>query len=168
MGNKGMNVDEVCLDQNGLEIGEIDVVLDRESAKKEQVHVQNKDTRNDDVISEDNKRKREVYETEENLGGNVTEDGVVTVLFNEEIVNKGCVKWEFTKFGYFIGKNMSFYGLRYHVRRMCGKCELKDVIVNASGVNLFKFKDKKGIKSVLEQGPWLIRNRSLFVQKWDP
>nr|GEX36153.1 ribonuclease H-like domain-containing protein [Tanacetum cinerariifolium] len=72
IGNKGMNVDEVCLDQNGLEIGEIDEVLDRESAEKEQVHVQNEDTRNDDVISEDNRRKREVYETEENLGGNGT------------------------------------------------------------------------------------------------
>ncbi|GKF37538.1 hypothetical protein Tco_0114296, partial [Tanacetum coccineum] len=56
MRNKAMNVDEVCLDQNGLETGEIAEVLDKESAEKEQV--QNEDTRNDDVISEDNRGKR--------------------------------------------------------------------------------------------------------------
>ncbi|GKD79209.1 hypothetical protein Tco_1341830, partial [Tanacetum coccineum] len=33
----------------------------------------------------------------------VTEDGMVKVLFNEEIVNKGCAKWQFTICGQFIG-----------------------------------------------------------------
>ncbi|GKD15508.1 hypothetical protein Tco_1199915 [Tanacetum coccineum] len=32
----------------------------------------------------------------------VTEDGMVKVLFNEEIVNKGCAKWQFTICGQFI------------------------------------------------------------------
>ncbi|GJU81561.1 RNA-directed DNA polymerase, eukaryota, reverse transcriptase zinc-binding domain protein [Tanacetum coccineum] len=73
----------------------------------------------------------------------ITEDGMVKVLFNEEI-------------------------LRYHTRRMWGKFDLKDVIVNASGVNLFKFRNENGMKCVLEQGSWLIKSRPLFVQKWDP
>ncbi|GKD95947.1 RNA-directed DNA polymerase, eukaryota, reverse transcriptase zinc-binding domain protein [Tanacetum coccineum] len=63
---------------------------------------------------------------------------------------------------------MSFYELRYHARRMWGRFGLKEVIVNNSGVKLFKFKDEKGMSCLLGQGPWLIRSRPLFVQKWDP
>ncbi|GJY15341.1 hypothetical protein Tco_0385763 [Tanacetum coccineum] len=155
MRNKAMNVDEVCLDQNGLETGE---------------------------IVEGEKKGKEI---EENLGGNGLEIGeikeelvtksnsngqeqieVIGSINNEDVpiidktdINEGINK-NFTICGYFIGQNMSFYELRYHVRRMWGKFALKDVIVNATGVNLFKFKDEKGIKSVLEQGPWLEYRRS--------
>ncbi|GJT62543.1 hypothetical protein Tco_1006076 [Tanacetum coccineum] len=62
----------------------------------------------------------------------VTEDGIVKVLFDEEIISKGCTKWKFTICGQFIGQNMSFYELRYHARRMWGRFGLKDVIVNNS------------------------------------
>ncbi|GJZ00682.1 RNA-directed DNA polymerase, eukaryota, reverse transcriptase zinc-binding domain protein [Tanacetum coccineum] len=98
----------------------------------------------------------------------ITEDGDVKVLFDEAIVNKGCAKWKFIICGHFIGQNMSYYELKYHTRRMWGKYGLKEVIVNSSGVNLFKFRDEIRMKQVLDQGPWLIRNRPMFVQKWDP
>nr|GEU71621.1 hypothetical protein [Tanacetum cinerariifolium] len=70
----------------------------------------------------------------------ITDDGDVKVLFDEAIVNKECAKWKFTICGHFIGQNMSYYELR----------------------------DEIGMKQVLDQGPWLIRNRPMFVQKWDP
>ncbi|GKE72165.1 RNA-directed DNA polymerase, eukaryota, reverse transcriptase zinc-binding domain protein [Tanacetum coccineum] len=89
----------------------------------------------------------------------ITKDGMVKVLFDEEIVSKGCEKWKFTICGHFIGQNMSFYELRYHTKRMWGKFGLKDVILNASGVNLFKFWNETGMKCVLEQGTWLIKSR---------
>ncbi|GJX34504.1 hypothetical protein Tco_0246061 [Tanacetum coccineum] len=81
----------------------------------------------------------------------VTEDGMVKVLFNEEIVSKGCAKWKYTICGQFIGQNMSYFEMRYHARRMWGRYGLTEVIVNSSGVNLFK--DEKGMNCVLEQGP---------------
>ncbi|GKC98790.1 RNA-directed DNA polymerase, eukaryota, reverse transcriptase zinc-binding domain protein [Tanacetum coccineum] len=91
---------------------------------------------------------------------------MLKVLFNEEIVSKGCAKWKYTICGQFIGQNMSYFELRYHARRMWERYGLIEVIVNS--VNLFTFKDEKGINYVLEQGPWLIRSRPMFDQKWDP
>ncbi|GJV17758.1 RNA-directed DNA polymerase, eukaryota, reverse transcriptase zinc-binding domain protein [Tanacetum coccineum] len=154
MGNKAMNVDEggkkgkeieENLGGNGLEIGEI----------KENVPIIDKTDINEGINKNANDKNPRTYANmvkndevliNKNLifiAPKVTEDGVVIVLFDEEIVNKGCVKWQFTICGYFIRQNMSFYELRYHVRRMWGKFALKDVIVNATV-------------------------RPLFVQKWDP
>ncbi|GJV13898.1 RNA-directed DNA polymerase, eukaryota, reverse transcriptase zinc-binding domain protein [Tanacetum coccineum] len=98
----------------------------------------------------------------------ITRDGEVKVMFDANIVNKGCAKWKFTLCGHFVGQNMSYFELRYHTRRMWGKYGLKEIIVNSSGINLFKFRDEVGMKCFLEQGPWLIRNMPLFVQKWNP
>nr|GEX71723.1 hypothetical protein [Tanacetum cinerariifolium] len=90
-----------------------------------------------------------------------TEDGMVKVLFNEEIVSKGCAKWQFTICGQFIGQDMNYFELRYHAKRMWRRFDLTEVIVNKSGVNLFKFKDEKGINCVMEQGPYMIRTWSV-------
>ncbi|GJT00725.1 hypothetical protein Tco_0821894 [Tanacetum coccineum] len=46
------------------------------------------------------------------IASKVIEDGMVKILFDEEIISKGCAKWKFTICGHFIGQNMSFYELR--------------------------------------------------------
>ncbi|GJV40442.1 RNA-directed DNA polymerase, eukaryota, reverse transcriptase zinc-binding domain protein [Tanacetum coccineum] len=35
-----------------------------------------------------------------------------------------------------------------------------------NGCYMFKFRDEMGMNAVLEKGPWTVRNKSLFVQKW--
>ncbi|PWA35942.1 hypothetical protein CTI12_AA604430 [Artemisia annua] len=69
----------------------------------------------------------------------VNENGEETILFDEDIVKKDVLS----------GNILS-------------------VIVNASGVNLFKFQNEIGMNNVLNQGPWMVNNRPLFVQKWNP
>lgn len=98
----------------------------------------------------------------------INEDGIETVLFDDEIVQEGCAKWQTTICGYFVGQNMGFNELRYHIRRMWGKFGFKELIVNESGINLFKFKDIEGMQTVLSKGPWMVNNRPLFVLKWNP
>ncbi|PWA51515.1 hypothetical protein CTI12_AA464830 [Artemisia annua] len=98
----------------------------------------------------------------------VNENGEETILFDEDIVKKGRVKWQYTICGYFVGPNMLIHELRYHIRRIWSRFGLKEVIVNASGVNLFKFQNEIGMNNVLNQGPWMVNNRPLFVQKWNP
>ena len=51
---------------------------------------------------------------------------------------------------------------------MWSKFGLIDVTVNANGNCFFKLKCENGMNKVLEQGPWIVKNRPLFVQKWDP
>lgn len=61
---------------------------------------------------------------------------------------------------------MGFNELRYHLRRMWGKFGFNELIVNDSGINLFKFKENEGMQNVLAKGPWMVNNRPLFVLKW--
>lgn len=49
------------------------------------------------------------------IAPNVNKDGEETVVFDEEIVQKGSMKWINTVCGYFVGQNMSIHELRYHI-----------------------------------------------------
>ncbi|GJZ86040.1 RNA-directed DNA polymerase, eukaryota, reverse transcriptase zinc-binding domain protein [Tanacetum coccineum] len=37
-----------------------------------------------------------------------------------------------------------------------------------NGGCFFKFKNEEGMEKVIEQGPWIVNHKPLFVQKWDP
>ncbi|GKC07343.1 hypothetical protein Tco_0998953, partial [Tanacetum coccineum] len=131
IGNKEMTNVKVCLDQNGLETRKIDEILEEMNVEKEKVHNHKADgddrikTNTTDVNGDKPRSYANMVKKDEVLVNKklmfialkITEDDVVKVLFNEEI-------------------------LRYNVRRMWGKYGLKEVTVNASGVNLFKFKDE--------------------------
>ncbi|GKD78583.1 ATPase, F1/V1/A1 complex, alpha/beta subunit, partial [Tanacetum coccineum] len=54
---------------------------------------------------------------------------------------------------------------RYHTRRMWNKFGLRDVIAE-NGVFYFKFQDEEGINEVINNGPWMVNNKPLVVQKW--
>ncbi|GJX81716.1 RNA-directed DNA polymerase, eukaryota, reverse transcriptase zinc-binding domain protein [Tanacetum coccineum] len=62
---------------------------------------------------------------------------------------------------------MGFYELRYHLRRMWAKYGLRDVIVNANGTIMFKFRDEIGMKKVIDQSPWMVKNVPVFAQQWN-
>nr|GEZ39897.1 ATPase, F1/V1/A1 complex, alpha/beta subunit, zinc knuckle CX2CX4HX4C [Tanacetum cinerariifolium] len=55
--------------------------------------------------------------------------------------------------------------VRYHTRRIWNKFGLKDVIAK-NGMFYFKFQDEEGINEVINNGPWMINNKPLMVQKW--
>nr|GEZ07311.1 hypothetical protein [Tanacetum cinerariifolium] len=64
--------------------------------------------------------------------------------------------------------DMSENALRYHLRRMWSKNGFVDVQVDANGGCYFKFKSEEGVEKVIEQGPWTVNHKPLFVQKWVP
>lgn len=97
----------------------------------------------------------------------ITEEGAEFVIFDEEIVIKGSEKWKLSACGYFVGHKMLANELRYHLRRMWAKYGLRDIIVNSSGMHIFKFKDEQGMKDVIEQSPWMVNSVPLFVQNWN-
>ncbi|GKC53581.1 RNA-directed DNA polymerase, eukaryota, reverse transcriptase zinc-binding domain protein [Tanacetum coccineum] len=93
------------------------------------------------------------------------EDGREVVIFDEELVKEGSRKWSLTLCGHFVGYKMSYYELRYNLVRMWGKYGLKE-IVTQNGVFLFKFRESDGMEFVLENGPWMVNNKPLMIQKW--
>nr|GFA09996.1 hypothetical protein [Tanacetum cinerariifolium] len=68
----------------------------------------------------------------------ITESGNEVVIFDEEIVQKGSERWCLTVCGHFVSYDMHINELR----------------------------DEVGMNIVLEKGPWMVRNKLLFVQKW--
>ncbi|GKA86412.1 RNA-directed DNA polymerase, eukaryota, reverse transcriptase zinc-binding domain protein [Tanacetum coccineum] len=95
----------------------------------------------------------------------VNDNGEGIVIFDDEIIELGSQKWNLTVCGQFIGCSMGFNEARYHIRRMWHKFGLKDVIAK-NGVFYFKFQDEEGINEVINNGPWMVNNKPLVVQKW--
>ncbi|GJY73860.1 RNA-directed DNA polymerase, eukaryota, reverse transcriptase zinc-binding domain protein [Tanacetum coccineum] len=102
------------------------------------------------------------------IAPSLNSDRAEVVVFDDEIMMKGCEKWKLTACSYFIRHEMGFYELRYHLRRMWAKYGLRDVIVNANGTIMFKFRDEIGMKKVIDQSPWMVKNVPLFMQQWNP
>lgn len=63
---------------------------------------------------------------------------------------------------------MAFNEIKYHLRKMWGKYGLTDVFMNEVGIYFFRFKTEEGLSSVVENGPWMVNNKPLLVQKWKP
>lgn len=47
-----------------------------------------------------------------------------------------------------------------------GKYGLCDIFVNEVGIYFFKFKNEEGMNIVVDNGPWMVNNKPLLVQKW--
>ncbi|GJZ56443.1 zinc knuckle CX2CX4HX4C containing protein [Tanacetum coccineum] len=193
MGDKGMKDVEVCLDQNELETGEIDEVLEEMNAEEEKMqnevsenlnvnsnadsltdqnvnHKIDKDDSNKANNNDVNEGKPRTYANmvkkdevlvNKNLifiAPKITDDGEVKVLFDENIVNKGCAKWMFIICGHFIGQNMSYNKLRVgrtHNARVLVEIEANKELKDVIKIEYIRANDTvKGIKDVSVMYDW--------------
>ncbi|GJW19953.1 nucleotide-binding alpha-beta plait domain-containing protein [Tanacetum coccineum] len=90
------------------------------------------------------------------------------IVLLRDAINKVKNKYENSLVGYFIGKSLAFLIVQNYVNNTCGKFGLQKLMRNDDGIFLFKFADKRGMEQVLEQGPWLIHNTLLVLNKWTP
>ncbi|GJU59397.1 RNA-directed DNA polymerase, eukaryota, reverse transcriptase zinc-binding domain protein [Tanacetum coccineum] len=97
----------------------------------------------------------------------LTEIGKEVVVFDEELVLIGSMKWQLTLYSYFMGHKMSLPEIRYHLRSMWYKLGLKDIVDNGNGCWLFKFETEEGLHNALEKGPWMVNGKPLIVNKWN-
>nr|GFC04330.1 RNA-directed DNA polymerase, eukaryota, reverse transcriptase zinc-binding domain protein [Tanacetum cinerariifolium] len=56
--------------------------------------------------------------------------------------------------------------LKWHLKRMWRPYQLDEIIMNEGGLYFFKFKSEDGFQSVIGNGPWLVDQKPLFVQRW--
>ncbi|GJU00634.1 zinc knuckle CX2CX4HX4C containing protein [Tanacetum coccineum] len=94
------------------------------------------------------------------------ENGNEVVILNDEMIEPGCEKWKNTICGFFMGGQVTYSEARYHLRRMWNKFGFIDLMKNEEGVFFFKFQDERGMDEVVSNGPWLVKNKPMFVQKW--
>ncbi|GKE08762.1 RNA-directed DNA polymerase, eukaryota, reverse transcriptase zinc-binding domain protein, partial [Tanacetum coccineum] len=112
---------------------------------------------------------RYTLQNDEGIKGNnvsqISETGI-EVIFDEKIVQKGNEKWGLTICGQFVSYDMHISELRYNIRRMWRKFGIAEIDKWKNGCYMFKFRDEISMNAVLEKGPWMVRNKPLFVQKW--
>nr|GEY75355.1 hypothetical protein [Tanacetum cinerariifolium] len=73
----------------------------------------------------------------------IDENGNEVVELNDEMIEIRCQKWQKTAFGFFVGCHVTY----------------RDVF-------FFKFHDEGGMDEVVKNGPWMVNNKPLFVQRW--
>ncbi|GJZ29215.1 retrotransposon protein, putative, ty1-copia subclass [Tanacetum coccineum] len=74
-----------------------------------------------------------------------------------------------TAYGFFLGKRVAYPVVANYVRNTWGKFGLVKSMLNSStGLFSFQFSSTDGLNSMLENGPWFIRNHPLILRKWNP
>ncbi|KAF5781988.1 putative transcription factor interactor and regulator CCHC(Zn) family [Helianthus annuus] len=101
------------------------------------------------------------------LNSDASLDGVDVVLLIDSVrqVNNRLAN---TLYGYFLGDRIAYPVVEYFVRTNWKKHGLLKTMMNSNGFFFFKFEDRKGMDAVLEGGPWMIRNKPMFLNIWSP
>ncbi|GJT54028.1 retrovirus-related pol polyprotein from transposon TNT 1-94 [Tanacetum coccineum] len=73
-----------------------------------------------------------------------------------------------TLVGFFVEKSVAFPLVQNYVSNTWGKFGFQKVMRDDGGFFYFKFTSLSGVEQVLQQGPWMIRNTPLVLNKWMP
>ncbi|GJR98189.1 RNA-directed DNA polymerase, eukaryota, reverse transcriptase zinc-binding domain protein [Tanacetum coccineum] len=94
-------------------------------------------------------------------------NGIEIVVFDDVMIAEGSKKWERTLCAYFVGYSMAVSELKYNLRKMWSRYGFKDIVDYNNGVYFMKFNNENGLQNVVNNGPWMVKNKPLIVQKWD-
>ncbi|GJY56041.1 hypothetical protein Tco_0455156 [Tanacetum coccineum] len=70
--------------------------------------------------------------------------------------------------GFFVGKKVVFTLVKNYVLNTWAKFGFQKIMCDEDGFYYFKFESITGLEQVLEQGPWLIKNTLIILNKWTP
>nr|GEY61712.1 hypothetical protein [Tanacetum cinerariifolium] len=97
----------------------------------------------------------------------IDENGNEVMVFDDVMIAKGSMRWEKTLCAYFVRYGMSVNELRHNLRRMWSRCGFKDIVDYNNGIYFMKFNTDEGLELVYNNGPWMVKNKPLIVQKWN-
>ncbi|GJR00893.1 ribonuclease H-like domain-containing protein [Tanacetum coccineum] len=89
------------------------------------------------------------------------------VAVMDPVLEEGTNKWSMTVVGHFVGFQMGYREIIGHLKRMWRLYQLEEVIVNQR-MYYFNFKSHEGMQCMIENRPWMVENKPLFVRKWEP
>ncbi|GKD99075.1 reverse transcriptase domain-containing protein, partial [Tanacetum coccineum] len=72
-------------------------------------------------------------------------------------------------YGFFLRKRVAYPVVANYVENTWGKYGLvKSMLKSSTRIFSFQFSSMDGLDTMLENGPWFIRNNPLILKKWDP
>lgn len=84
------------------------------------------------------------------------------------IAAEGCVEWECTLVGYFLGQKLPYTMVNSLAHRLWDELGLEEVLSSDNGFYFFKFENSESLNQVLDRAPWHMANRPLVLKKWHP
>ncbi|GKB79501.1 ATPase, F1/V1/A1 complex, alpha/beta subunit [Tanacetum coccineum] len=149
-GSKGSDKDMESIGSLGFGrdgcVGNSDV---RESSDELSKDMQNDDARMDSIENEANTVQKsyanmvkndEVPKSLNYIPTLITDSGNEVVIFDEALIQ---------------------------YKKDVGKFGISEIDAHKNGQYVFKFKDNAGLNVVLEKGPWMVKNKPLFVTRWN-
>ncbi|GJT00414.1 retrotransposon protein, putative, ty1-copia subclass [Tanacetum coccineum] len=92
----------------------------------------------------------------------------VDVVVLVESIRATSARFANTVYGFFLGRRVAYLVVANYVRNTWGKYGLVKSMLNSStGIFSFQFSSMDGLDTMLENGPWFIRNNLLILKKWD-
>lgn len=89
-------------------------------------------------------------------------------MFTMSAVRTVSERFTCTIYGYFLGKRIAFPIVQNYVMNVWRKYGIVKAMMNSKGFYFFKFSSEKGVMDVLENGPWMVRNAPIFLNRWNP
>ncbi|GJV76826.1 copia protein [Tanacetum coccineum] len=97
------------------------------------------------------------------------ETPLIDVVVPMESIQAISERFVNTAYGFFLGKRVAYPVVSNYVKNTWGKFGLVKSMLNSStGLFSFQFSSMDGLNSMLENGPWFIRNHPLILRKWNP
>ncbi|KAL8255437.1 hypothetical protein R6Q59_033658 [Mikania micrantha] len=96
-----------------------------------------------------------------------TPEGGKRVMISQDDLRYSAKTFALHLYGYFLGTSLDFYAVNSFLRRLWRNYDLDSISKSAVCFYYFKFKSEEGLKNVLENGPWMVNNVLIFLNKWE-
>ncbi|MFS7965539.1 putative transcription factor interactor and regulator CCHC(Zn) family [Helianthus anomalus] len=98
----------------------------------------------------------------------ITPEGKCRVILSNDDLLHSAKAYPLYLYGYFVGTSMDFNVVNRTLRRLWHAYDIAEITKSSAGYFYFKFYSENGLNEVLENGPWLVNNVPIFLNKWAP
>ncbi|KAJ0555221.1 putative transcription factor interactor and regulator CCHC(Zn) family [Helianthus annuus] len=98
----------------------------------------------------------------------ITPEGKCRVVLTKEDLLVSAKAFPLYLYGYFLGTSMDFQKVNLCLKRLWKAYDIAEISKSTSWFYYFKFSSESGLTSVLENGPWLVNNVPIILNRWAP
>ncbi|KAJ0549012.1 putative transcription factor interactor and regulator CCHC(Zn) family [Helianthus annuus] len=98
----------------------------------------------------------------------ITPEGKCRVVLTKDDLLLSAKAFPLYLYGYFLGTSMDFHKVNLCLKRLWKAYDISEISKSTAGFYYFKFSSENGLNSVLENGPWLVNNVPILLNRWEP